>query len=87
MKKPNLATHFEVDAESEDSVGANEDTVFIRGEVIPAEPEVGLYKDWFEIHDIVNSEGVSVMDRIEDEDWLLRVRDSILDSIEMRCNS
>lgn len=79
--KPKPWTHFEVDATSEDSVGANETTVFVKGRIYPAEPDVGINRATFVIEDIVNADGISVLELIEDQDWLSDVRQTIEENI------
>ena len=69
---------YEVDADSEDLIGANYDTVFVTGDWLPAEPEVN-YAGGFELTDIRDENNISLMRYQEDHDWLLRVQEQITD--------
>jgi hypothetical protein len=68
---------YMVDAESEDTVGANEDTLYVTGNWLPPEPEVGVNTWGFEITDIRNENNISVLELITDESWLIATELSI----------
>jgi hypothetical protein len=61
---------WQVDADSEDIVGANEEYLYLQGDFFPPDPEVGIMRWTFEHTDIVNEHGISVLDLIEDEEWI-----------------
>lgn len=70
---------WQVEATSEDTVGAHEDYVYLQGTFVPPEPEVGIMGWTFEVEDIVNEHGISVLDRIEDQEWLMSASRLIAD--------
>lgn len=71
---------WQVEATSEDSVGANEEYVYLQGKFVQPDPSVGIFGWTFEIEDAVNEHGISVLDRITDEEWLISASQYIADN-------